>query len=63
MAIVAQYTEPLNSMVTKEQREYVDARAQEPGVSRADIVRKALDCLMESEPVLTVGEALDTASA
>lgn len=64
MAIVAKYTEPLNSMVSKEQREYVDARAKSPGVSRADVVRRALDCLMESEPVLVVldGEPVEAQS-
>lgn len=51
MAVEARYTQPLNSMVSPRQRAYVDARQREPGVSRAVVVRKALDLLMEKEPL------------
>lgn len=51
MTLVAQYTEPLNSMVRPDQRSYVDRRAEEPGVSAASVVREALDLLMEHRPI------------
>lgn len=51
MAVEAQFTKPLNSMVSEKQRAYVDARQREPGVSRAVVVRRALDLLMEKEPL------------
>ncbi len=51
VALEAQFTEPLNSMVSKEQRAYVDAREKAPGWSRARVVRQALDLLMEKEPL------------
>ncbi len=51
MAVTAQYTEPLNSMVSPEHRRYVEQRAEELNTSRASIVREALDVLMEQRPV------------
>ncbi len=53
MALVASFTEPLNSMVRPDQREYVDKVAEGPGVSRGSVVRRALDLLMEREPLDT----------
>lgn len=50
MAIEAQFTEPLNSMVSLDQRKYVDERAKSPGVSRAAVVREALDLLRKTQP-------------
>lgn len=49
MALVASYTEPLNSMVRPDQREFVDRLAEQPGVSRGSVVRRALDLLMDTE--------------
>jgi hypothetical protein len=51
VGVTAQYTKPLNSMVRPDQREYIDAREKEPGVSRGALVRRALDMLMEAEPL------------
>ncbi len=51
MAVIAQYTEPLNSMVSPEHRRYVERRAEELNTSRASVVREALDVLMEQRPV------------
>ena len=53
MGVVAQFTEPCNAMVSPEHRQYLDARAAQPGVSMAVVVREALDLLIETRPLPT----------
>lgn len=62
MALEAEFTEPLNSMVRPAQRDYVDKVAERPGVSRGAVVRRALDLLMATEPLDTEAGVRDTVS-
>jgi hypothetical protein len=62
VALVAEFTEPLNSMVRPDQREYVDKRAEKPGVSRGSLVRDALDLLMTAQPLDSEPDVRETVS-